>query len=145
MVIKLDPCAVLSVRQSVLRIGLPLESCVFEGDNEPNTQHFGFVVGQRIVGVVTLMKKGHHQLNHQNSFQLRGMAVLDAFRGQNIGNALLKQCEIAVASFEKSLIWMNARKGALDFYSKFQYEVVGFGFEIDQIGTHFLMKKEFYR
>lgn len=145
MVIKLEPCAVLSVRQSVLRMGLPLESCVFEGDNEPNTQHFGFLVDQQIVGVVTLLKKENTHFDHQNSFQLRGMAVLDAFRGQNIGKALLKQCEIEVTSFEKSLIWMNARKVAFDFYSKFDYEVVGIGFEIENIGTHFLMKKEFYR
>lgn len=57
------------VRHPVLRNGLPLESCVFYRDDDSNTLHLGAYMGEKLVGVLTL-------LPNKANVQLRGMAVL---------------------------------------------------------------------
>ena len=39
------------VRHPVLRSGKPLETCRFDGDDLPTTQHFGFFEKGKIIGI----------------------------------------------------------------------------------------------
>ena len=39
------------------------------------------------------------------------------------------------------LLWMNARKGASDFYLKMGYRIEGSEFEVPIFGPHYVMKK----
>lgn len=131
------------VRHPVLREGKPLDTCHFEGDNSENTIHFGYYVDEILVGVVTLSKESNSLYDYNHQYRVRGMAVLDSFRKRNIGKKLIEHCESFVIENNGEIIWFNARKIALDFYKKVGYEIYGDGFEIADIGLHFVMFKTF--
>jgi hypothetical protein len=44
------------VRSAVLRIGKPIESCFFLGDDAPDTSHFGLFTDDNLIGVASLFK-----------------------------------------------------------------------------------------
>ncbi|AXG69951.1 putative acetyltransferase [Kordia sp. SMS9] len=130
-----------NVRHPVLREGKPIESCHFSGDDLPTTFHLGYYIDQQLVGVVTLMKNNHAALQIDTAFQLRGMAVLSNFQKRGIGDALVKKAETMILARGGTLIWMNAREIAVQFYEKLGYEKFAKPFNIPKIGLHFVMKK----
>lgn len=130
-----------SVRQPVLRPGKNIETCHFEGDNLNTTRHFGLFVNQKLAGIASLFKERTSLLSENNQFQLRGMAVLTDFQMKGIGELLVKHAEKNAIDRAGSLIWFNARETAVGFYEKFGYKIIGEPFEINDIGTHFIMYK----
>lgn len=131
------------VRHPVLRQGKPLETCSFDGDNLPSTKHFGLFVDEKLTAVVSVFKNNNSIFNSQNQYQIRGMAVLDQFQKKGFGKDLVVQCEVYCKSQNAELIWFNARETAVLFYKKMNYTLVGDAFEIKDVGTHYIMKKEF--
>lgn len=75
----------IPVRHAVLRKGLPVESCHFQEDNLSTTIHFGAFVDKKIVGCATVIKNRNSNFDTENQYQLRGMAVLDDFQKQGVG------------------------------------------------------------
>lgn len=134
----------LTVRQAVLRIGMPLESCLFDGDELDSTKHFGYFINNKLTAIVSIFKNNNSNFNLQNQFQIRGMAVLKKYQKCGIGKKLLLHSEIFCKSQNASIIWFNARESATGFYESMKYKKVGNAFEIKNIGTHFVMKKELY-
>jgi phosphoglycerate kinase len=70
---------------------------------------------------------------------LRGMATAPAFSHQGYGARLLR---FALAELQKNganYLWCNARKNALDFYKKLNFEIISPEFEVPGIGPHFNM------
>ena len=122
------------VRHPVLRNGLPLESCAFDVDDEPNTLHLGAFANDTLVGVLTLLPK-------PESVQLRGMAVLEHFQGQGIGKQLVAHAEQHVRQQNICTVWMNARLIAVPFYEACGYQKQGDTFELPYGGTHYYMLK----
>ena len=52
------PQALLDLRHRILRQGLPPESAIFEGDDEPTAIHLGAFDGAgKLVGCVTLFRR----------------------------------------------------------------------------------------
>lgn len=94
-----------------------------------------------MVGVVTLLEKGHATLETEKSFQLRGMAVLTNFQKRGIGDALVKKAETMIQQRNGTFVWMNAREIAVRFYEKLGYQKHGKPFSIPKIGLHFVMVK----
>ncbi|PTX63526.1 acetyltransferase (GNAT) family protein [Kordia periserrulae] len=129
------------VRHPVLREGKPIESCHFAGDDLPTTFHLGYYTNEQLVGVVTLMKNNHAEINRKHQYQLRGMAVLTNFQKRGIGDALVKKAEQMILARGGMFIWMNAREIAVRFYEKLGYEKHGTPFTIPKIGLHFVMIK----
>lgn len=130
------------VRHPVLRKGKPIETCSFDGDNLPFTKHFGLFIDEKLTAVVSAFKNNNSIFNSQNQYQIRGMAVLDQFQKKGFGHDLLVHCEGYCASQNAELIWFNARETAVLFYKKMNYNVVGDAFNIKDVGTHYVMKKE---
>lgn len=130
-----------AVRQPVLRPGLPLSSCVFDGDMLPTTTHFGVFSHQNLVGVVTLLQNNHPYFQGKQ-LQLRGMAVLDSFQGLGLGKKLLDASEQYARDNHYPIIWCNARSSAKDFYARFGYHIQGEEFVIDGVGLHYIMYKQ---
>ncbi|MGB0255571.1 MAG: GNAT family N-acetyltransferase [Flavobacteriaceae bacterium] len=124
-----------AVRHPVLRNGLPLESCAFDFDDEPNTLHFGAFANETLVGVLTLLPK-------PESVQLRGMAVLEYFQGQGIGKQLVAHAEQYVRQQHICTVWLNARLIAVPFYEACGYQKQGETFELPYGGTHYNMIKQ---
>lgn len=130
-----------SVRYPVLRQGKPIESCFFEGDDAETTVHFGLFVEAKLVGVISVFNNKNSIFSAENQFQIRGMAVLQEYQGKKLGKQLLMQSEAYVSSQNGDLIWFNAREIAVPFYQNSGYGIVGEGFEIKEIGTHYIMYK----
>lgn len=131
------------VRHPVLRQGKPVDSCKFDEDDLPTTFHLGAFYNDKLVGVVTILKKDKNTFVKKNQFQLRGMAVLQEYQGQGIGAVLVKQSEDRVIEQKGSLIWLNARQVAVNFYERLGYKISSDKFEIPLIGVHYTMTKIF--
>lgn len=131
-----------AVRHPVLRAGKPLESCFFEGDDLPATQHFGAFVDKKLAGVVSVYVQKNSNFNQARQYQLRGMAVLDGYQKTGLGERLLTESERYIAGQNGDLIWFNARESAVGFYEKMGYAKLGEPFEISGIGPHYIMFKK---
>lgn len=123
------------IRQSELRKGFSLENCYMEGDEKQTTFHLGAFDNNTIVGVVSLMKTAQ-------GYQLRGMAILESYKGQKIGTQLIEKAEEQLKNKCISTIWMNARINAVNFYQKQGYTSIGNPFTIEGIGEHIRMSKK---
>lgn len=130
------------VRNSVLRKGKPIESCYFDGDDLETTIHFGLFDDENCVGIVSVFQNKNDNFGLTNQFQIRGMAVLDTFQKNGLGELLVKHCERHLKAGETVLIWFNARETAKGFYEKLNYQIIGKSFVIPEIGIHYIMFKE---
>ena len=128
-----------SVRNPVLRPHQPVESCRFDGDNLASTTHFGCYEEEKLIGVVALFEKPNLNWALDKQYQLRGMAVLDDHQKKGIGEQLVKTVITFAQEKKMQLIWFNARKNAVPFYEKLNFHRYGTAFEIEGIGTHYLM------
>lgn len=130
----------LALRLPILRAGLPRETAVFPGDENPTTCHFGaFVVG-RLAGVASIYEARFAERPEiTKAWQLRGMATLPEVRGRGSGRALLATCVEEARAHEGELLWCNARTPAVAFYARHGWRVIGAEFEIPTAGPHFRM------
>lgn len=129
------------VRQVVLRLGKPLETCSFKDDELQTTIHFGLFYQDKLTGIISLFKNNHTLFSTENQYQIRGMAVLPEYQKSGFGKQLVQHSEKFLKSKDIPLVWFNARESAVDFYKKSGYEVVGEAFEIPDVGVHLVMFK----
>ena len=134
---------VIAVRWPVLRAGLPRESAIFMGDTDVETRHFGAYVGEQIVGVASIYRAELSEQPQATAWQLRGMATLDAARGQGHGAALLVATEDYARRSGAVLIWCNARVTAAEFYRRHGWQMLGEVFDIPSVGPHYKMLRYF--
>jgi ribosomal protein S18 acetylase RimI-like enzyme len=130
------------VRHPVLRFGKPIESCRFDGDDLPTTTHFGLFYEDQLSAVISVFQAKNNLFPEVNQFQIRGMAVLEHHQKKGFGEALLKYCENQIRNKSGKIIWFNAREAAVGFYEKSKYQRVGNGFEIADIGIHYVLFKK---
>lgn len=128
---------IANLRHAILRAGLPRESAVFDGDDEPTTAHFAAVEAGQVVGCATIMQRPY---NAEPAWQLRGMAVAPHLRGTGVGATLLAMAESHVRETAMPM-WCNAREPAVGFYERFGWYVTSDRFEIPTAGPHFKMLK----
>ncbi|GGB82229.1 N-acetyltransferase [Flavobacterium suaedae] len=130
-----------AVRQPVLRPGKPVESCMFPGDDLNTTAHFGVFEDDALIGVISVFKSNNDVFNEEKQYQIRGMAILHGHQKKGLGVKLIEKAEEYIAQQNGKTIWMNAREVAIDFYKKTGYQIYGNPFNIDGIGTHYIMYK----
>lgn len=130
-----------AVRHPVLRAGQPLASCAMDGDDLPGSYHVGGFKESQLIAVASFMAQSNaHFKGIQN--RLRGMAVLREFQQLGAGRQILLYGEELLRNKGVGLLWLNARVGALPFYKKMGYTALGTPFDIEPIGTHYLMFKK---
>ena len=128
------------LRLPILRAGLPPDSAIFPGDDDPRTAHFGAISGDRIVGVATLMPAPLPERPEISAgWQLRGMATLPEVRGHGHGRELVQACLQHARREGGQLLWCNARSPAVPFYEHHGLATLGPEFEIPTAGPHFRM------
>src|SRR3954462_3608510 len=82
----------IPLRWPILRAGLPRETAIFEGDDWPETQHFGAFAGAELHGIATILRAPFPAEPAAEARQLRGMAVLPETRGTGCGAVLVAAC-----------------------------------------------------
>ena len=134
----------LALRSEILRPGKDISECQFDGDDAPDTRHFGALDAQNnIVGIVSVYRKGNSAISAgHHAYQIRAMAIKSACRGQGIGNLVLSAAENYAKAQSAHLIWANARSSAIGFYSKAGFSVESEEFMIEGVGPHFLVSKK---
>lgn len=129
------------VRHPILRAGHPIESCIFDGDNLQTTFHFGVFSKEKLLGVCSFFKKNNPLFSENSQYQLRGMAIVESYQKQGLGQLLLKHAENILKTKHADLVWCNARETATRFYIKNGYEIIGEPFNIEAVGIHYVMLK----
>lgn len=129
------------IRHAVLRKGQPIESCVFEGDEKTSSIHLGVFTNRKLIGVLSAYERKHTNLKESLAYQVRGVAVLEAFRGHGVGWLLMRRIEDILSEKGIPVIWLNARILAVPFYEKLDYAILGEPFDIPLIGQHYFYYK----
>ncbi|OIQ22556.1 MAG: GNAT family N-acetyltransferase [Flavobacterium sp. MedPE-SWcel] len=132
-----------SVRQPVLRPGKPIESCVFIGDDDKTTVHFGIYCNDILAGILSIFKTSTSIFPEKEQYQMRGMAILPEHQKKGLGEKLLYKGEEYIKSKKAQVIWFNARENAVQFYKKTGFEIINNSFNIPDIGIHYIMYKKF--
>tara|TARA_R110002072_G_scaffold276051_1_gene437423 strand:- start:164639 stop:165022 length:384 start_codon:yes stop_codon:yes gene_type:complete len=125
----------------MLRPGLPIESCHFDGDDDEQTFHLGAFVENKLVSVASFFFEKNPTFEDPYQYRLRGMATLPDYQKQGLSRELLKMAFPIVKQNMCSLLWCNAREVATGFYQTVGFEKIDNQFEIEGIGPHFLMYK----
>lgn len=81
-------------------------------------------------------------MNFERQIQNRGMAFLPFFQKKGIGEKLILKVLKFDQKREIALIGFNAREKAVPFYEKLGFFIKGTAFNIEGIGTHYLMCRE---
>lgn len=131
-----------NIRKQVLAPHLPLEKCVFEGDEEEQTFHLGAFVDGKLVSIASFFYHKNNTFEEENQFQLRGMATLEEHRGKGLSSELLKVAFPVIKQNFCNLVWCDARTSAQGFYQQVGFEKTGDVFNVEDIGEHILMFKK---
>jgi GNAT superfamily N-acetyltransferase len=129
----------IPLRWPILRAGLARETAIFEGDDWPETHHFGAFAGGRLQGIATILRAPFSGDSQAEARQLRGMAVLPETQGSGCGTALVGACIAAAREAGAAVLWCNARTPASKFYARLGFQIVGDEFEIPTAGPHYRM------
>ncbi|TCI56492.1 GNAT family N-acetyltransferase [Exiguobacterium sp. SH1S21] len=126
---------VIPLRHEVLRPGLAVSTCYFDGDDAETTRHYAWAENGRILSIATVMRQDRELSGEQVQFQLRGMATDPDVAGTGVGSRFLQ----AVHRELNASWWCNAREVAVRFYERNGLVIVGDPFEIEGVGTHYVM------
>jgi GNAT superfamily N-acetyltransferase len=124
------------LRHAELRPGLPLEAARFDGDDEPETRHFGAFLRSsgEPVACVSCMRRAR---GGEDAWQVRGMATRGDLVRRGIGRTLLRHALAALRDARgPELLWCNARVAALEFWEGEGWAVVSEVFDIPGVGPH---------
>lgn len=140
------PLVLHALRRQVLRPGQPWSSVDHDYDSWPDTFHVA-AFGPR--GEVAACASLHPDAaphcpdaDPAKTWRLRAMASLPEVRGQGYGAAALRYGIAEVRRRGGTLLWCNARSGAVGFYERLGFSIVGDEFEIAPIGPHYVMEIE---
>lgn len=129
----------LAIRNEVLREGkLTLEQSRFPTDKLPGAFHLGFFVKGHLVCIASFHPQNFGQFIG-TGYQLRGMATIEGYRGQGLGNQLLNFAIVYLRGQKTNYLWCNARKKATPFYLNMGFEIISPEFEAPGIGPHYVM------
>jgi GNAT superfamily N-acetyltransferase len=128
----------LALRQRVLRPHLTPAEVAFPGDEAPDSAH---VVVRSLDGTVvatgSVLREGAPW--GAPGWRVRGMAVDEAHRGEGMGGRVLAALLDHVRAQDGTLIWCNARLGAVSLYERAGLRTRGEPWEEPLIGRHIVM------
>jgi GNAT superfamily N-acetyltransferase len=118
-VVEVPAEATHDLRARVLRDGTH-DDVVFPDDDDPGTVHLAAVDDRgRILAVGSFYRI-------DGEVKLRGMAVEPARQGSGAGRAILEE---AHRRFRGQRLWASVRDGAIGFYERLGWRIVGEGFD----------------
>jgi len=130
---------VLPIRCEVLRDNrLTLDECRWPSDALAEAFHLGYYVDDELACIASFHPQLYGEFNG-TGYQLRGMATIEKYRGQGIGNQLLNFALTYLRGQKVNYVWCNARSKALKFYKGLGFEVISGEFEVPVIGPHYVL------
>lgn len=129
------------LRHAELRRGQDFSTTYYDKDNENETIHIACLSQNNVISCATFYPEFSYKLKSKNPYRLRGMATATDFTRRGIGTMLMKKA-FKLLQKNVDIIWCNARTGALNFYKKLGFEVIGDIFNIKDIGPHYYMFKK---
>ena len=132
----------IPLRHKILRPNMTPAECVYPGDDDTSSYHFGAFDNDALIGIVSLMPEKSPHSDTSSSYRLRGMAVEPHLQGKGIGKQIVECVLKTLRDDGIKLIWCNARTHAIPFYERCAFKVVGEEFDIPHIGPHFVAQIE---
>jgi L-Ala-D/L-Glu epimerase len=148
---QVDPERTRELRHQVLRSGMPYETTHFDDDNHPLAAHYALllprshregdvsedsVLEELVVAVGTVIPvPPPWDEDAERSWRIRGMATREELRGLGLGHRVLHALVDHAAAHHGTMVWCNARIGALDFYRQAGFVTIGDVFD-DGIDVH---------
>ena len=126
--VELRPHETHPLRRAVLRDGTPSDEVVFDGDELESTFHLGLRVEGELVAISTWLERPYPDRPGDRGFQIRGMATVDAYRGEGFGTRLLEAGADRCRADGAALVWARARDTALPFYVRHGFSTIGVGY-----------------
>jgi predicted GNAT family N-acyltransferase len=126
--VELRPQETHPLRRAVLRNGTPSDEVVFDGDELESTFHLGLRIHDEVVAISTWLARPYPDRPGDRGFQIRGMATVDAHRGEGLGARLLAAGIDRCRADGATLVWARARDTALAFYVRHGFSTVGVGY-----------------
>lgn len=118
-------------------------SCVIDIDHREDAFHIGAFDRDRLVGVCSLFEMHTPKLPDAQQYRLRAMATHPDVRGMGAGKVVVDAALSAVQSLQKDVLWCDARKVALGFYTRMGFDRIDQWYEVRNIGPHQLMYYRF--
>lgn len=138
-----DAGTVRPLRRELLRPGASDAELVYPHDDDDDTVHLGTYTFDVLCGIATAHRQAPPwQDDHPAAWRLRGMATSAGVRRRGVGRWMLAGCMQHAWEHGGTLMWCNARAGAIDFYRVLGFEPFGERFVIDGIGEHVQMYRE---
>ena len=130
-----DPDVTLDLRQRVLRPHQTPERVRAQGDGLPGIAVFA---DGAVVACASVRPEPMPGDPRDGDWRLRGMASEPAVRGQGYGAVALAAALDYARERGGRRVWCNARTGALGFYERHGFTVVGEEFDLPDAGPHYL-------
>jgi GNAT superfamily N-acetyltransferase len=130
------------LRKRVLRPGHATDAVILGGDEDPAAFHAG-ARDERgaVVGIATVSPQAAPwALERRGAWRLRGMATAEGLRGRGVGVLVLGEALRHVRAQGGTLVWCNARIGALDFYARAGFRAAGERYVDADLGPHLPMQ-----
>lgn len=109
----------IGLRREVLRIPLGLDFEPEELDAESDQYHVACLDEGKVVGILLLKSLGNGVL------KMRQVAVSPGMQGKGTGSRMVRFSEAWAKEQGYTLMELNARKTAVDFYLQLDYQIVG--------------------
>lgn len=130
---------VLAIRNEVLREGkLTPNECRFPTDEISGAFHLVYDMDNKPACIASFHPQNYGEYQGL-SYQLRGMATIEGYRGKGLGNQLVNFAIVYLRGQKVNYLWCNARKNAVGFYKGLGFEVISNEFEVHGIGPHYVM------
>ena len=128
-VVEIGAAATHDLRRRVLRDHLPGSDVETPDDHRPGTVHLGVVDDDgRVLAIATVFPEPTPHRPGGRAARLRGMAVDPDRQGERLGSLLLQALVDRARREGYEALWANGRDGALPFYVRAGWQVVGEGF-----------------
>jgi GNAT superfamily N-acetyltransferase len=143
MIRRLQAQETYSIRQRILRPGLPIEESRFAGDDDEGTIHLGAMREGELVCVASFLREAHAKFaGAVDPYRLRGMATLEAWQGRGAGAEVIFAGFALLLERDCALLWCNAREKAVRFYERLGLSIHSERFDLPGIGPHYVMACE---
>lgn len=127
------------LRMSVMRPDEPKEKSIYPLDESDDALHLGAIKNGELVGIASIFKEDATRKNLANAWRLRGMATIEAVRGEGHGQKILEMIHEYIAYQGGGHLWCNARLDVASYYEKAGLQVEGDPYDVEGHGQRVFM------